>query len=121
MFLVGAKFTLGHKCTKSKLYQILHDSTIEGDNEDFQDCNENLVEAHHDPKLVDSHVLSLHAMQGSQGNDTMRLATKFGNRDPMVTSFGTNYLELSTLTMQFQHQGTTCVLQGIALRAIQLW
>ncbi|KAK5802958.1 hypothetical protein PVK06_030592 [Gossypium arboreum] len=84
MFLVRAKFTLGHKCTKSELYQILHDTTFEGDNEEFQDCNEHLEEVYDDPMLADSHVHSLHAMQGSQGNDTIRLASKFGNKLAMV-------------------------------------
>lgn len=64
-FRCRAKYSPGHKCMKPQLYQLLLEPQIEGDGEEFQDCQESLehTEPERDPPTTP--VLSLHVIQGS--------------------------------------------------------
>lgn len=75
---------------KSQLYQLVVGShnelgveAINSPTEEFQDCPEQLenTEPEAEPNPL---VLSLHALQGSQGHNTMRIAAKIGQFDMII-------------------------------------
>lgn len=79
-FWCGFKYTPGHKCSKPQVYQLvvepLEDGSAEAKNpyqEDFQDCSEQL-KATEFGSGSSTPVLSLHALHGSQGHNTMRFS-----------------------------------------------
>ncbi|KAA3484915.1 Integrase, catalytic core [Gossypium australe] len=65
-FWCGLKFTPVHKCVKSQLYQLFLDSTSDD-------------ESPQDDEVAKTPVLLLHALQGSHGLQTMRIAAHIGN------------------------------------------
>ncbi|KAJ8759795.1 hypothetical protein K2173_009896 [Erythroxylum novogranatense] len=77
-----AKYSFGHKCTRSQLYQLL----IEGEDaeEDFEDCQDNPELLLADATLEEMPTLSLHAMLGSAGYDTMRIQAMIGNKSVVI-------------------------------------
>lgn len=86
----ASKYTPGHKCVRSQLYQLVIDVAAEVENDqksptsdDFQDCLEKLESVERE---VDSGppILSLHALNGSQGHNTMRLLARIGNADVIM-------------------------------------
>ena len=75
----GVKFILGHRCIRSQLYHILIDQVeeVEGDLEEFLDCTETLEdEGHKDSSEGYNTIISLHALMGTEGCQTMRLMGK---------------------------------------------
>ena len=78
----GIKFTKGHQCLKSQLYHMLleidHDS--DEDNDLFLDCEEPLGVASVVPKEDDRPAISLHALIGIIGYNTMRVQGKIRNQ-----------------------------------------
>ena len=71
----GIKFTKGHTCLKSQLYHILIDSNNEIEEEDdlFLDCPNSLEEVESLQKEEDRPMISLHALTGTKGYQTMRV------------------------------------------------
>ncbi|GMJ02985.1 hypothetical protein HRI_003967700 [Hibiscus trionum] len=81
-FLCAAKYTSGHKCQKSQLYQIMVEGIEEeGDQEEFLDCEDHGDLATIEGLVSDSHVLSLQAMWGAAQWETMKLQIKVDNVD----------------------------------------
>ena len=78
----GIKFTRGYQCLKSQLYHMLletdHDS--DEDNDLFLDCEEPLGVAGVVPKEDDRLVISLHALIGTVGYNTIRVQGKIKNQ-----------------------------------------
>ncbi|GMI89935.1 hypothetical protein HRI_002662800 [Hibiscus trionum] len=81
-FWCAAKYSPGHKCQKSQMYQILVEGIEEeGDQEEFLDC-----EDHGDLNNIEGPgseppVLSLQAMWGTDQWETMKLRIRVGHMD----------------------------------------
>ncbi|KAA3469464.1 reverse transcriptase [Gossypium australe] len=80
-FQCSSKYTPGHKCSKSQLYQLIIEPQVDQDTdaksptyEDFQYCLEQL-ETTDQENETPTPVLYLRALQGSQGHNTMRFLT----------------------------------------------
>ena len=78
----GIKFTSGHRCFRSQLYQLLVDNgnEAEEENELFLDCEDSLNESVNVMKEEESPVISLHALTGMTGYHTMRVQGKIKNQ-----------------------------------------
>ena len=79
----GQKFVQGHNCIRSQLYHILIDDTTanEGEPEEFQDCMDSMEEGEHkEDSEVISPTISLHALLGVEGCQTMRIMGKIKNQ-----------------------------------------
>ncbi|KAG8503273.1 hypothetical protein CXB51_001257 [Gossypium anomalum] len=75
-FWCGAKYQAGHKCMKSQLYRCLLESPSEGEVEDFEECSEKLEESGAEDEAPKSPMVSLYALTGLQGHNTMRVAAR---------------------------------------------
>ncbi|KAL4341195.1 hypothetical protein GQ457_08G021940 [Hibiscus cannabinus] len=95
-FWCTAKYTPGHKCARSQVFQISVDGfEDEGELEEFQDCEE----SHEVPK-TEGHVLSLQAMWGMSAWETMRLEISIeGHKLIALLDSGSthNFLSLSAM------------------------
>ncbi|KAK8282543.1 hypothetical protein V6Z12_D08G034600 [Gossypium hirsutum] len=78
-FWCGAKYHMGHKCVKSQLYQFLLEPLSEGEADEFQECSEKLEEIGTEEESLKSPIISLHALNGLQGHNTMRVAARVGS------------------------------------------
>lgn len=83
-FWCGAKYNIGHKCVKPQIYQLLLDPCIEGEGEEFLECLDQLEDPTLAEETAQGPVLSLHAIQGSQGLNTMRVVACFGNAKVII-------------------------------------
>ncbi|KAL4326013.1 hypothetical protein GQ457_11G028360 [Hibiscus cannabinus] len=78
-FWCAAKYTPGHKCAKSQLFQIAVEGIEEdGEPEVFLDCEEEGELAGREGGKADSPILSLHAMWGASSWETMKIQVKIG-------------------------------------------
>ena len=75
----GVKFTRGHTCYKSQLYQMLVEGSddTEEDTDLFLDCEDSIAT---DQKVEESPVISLHALTGTTDYHTMRVQGKIKNQ-----------------------------------------
>ena len=83
----GVKFTFGHKCVRSQLYQLLMEDMDdkEGEVEEFVDCRENIKELGATKEDTGAlHTISLHALVGTEGHQTMRMTGKIKNQLLMI-------------------------------------
>ncbi|GMI67460.1 hypothetical protein HRI_000415300 [Hibiscus trionum] len=81
-FWCAAKYTPGHKCQKSQLYQILVEGIEEeGDQDEFLDCEDPGDVPTIEGPVSDSPVLSLQAMWGADQWETMKLSIRIGGLD----------------------------------------
>lgn len=87
-FWCGSKYSPSHKCFKSQLYQLVvepvweHGSDMKSSSfEEFPDYSKQLDIA---DQVPGSPVLSLHALQGLQGHNTMRFTAIVGNTEVIV-------------------------------------
>ncbi|KAK8260908.1 hypothetical protein V6Z12_D13G150900 [Gossypium hirsutum] len=78
-FWCGVKYHTGHKCVKSQLYQFLLEPLSDSEADEFQECSEKLEENGTDEEVPKSPIISLHALTGLQGHNTMRVATRVGS------------------------------------------
>ncbi|KAG8483504.1 hypothetical protein CXB51_022371 [Gossypium anomalum] len=78
-FWCGAKYQPGHKCVKSQLYQFLWEPLSDSDVEEFQECSNKLEEGSLEEDQSKSPVISLNALNGLQGHNTMRIAARVGS------------------------------------------
>ena len=71
----GIKFTKGYMCLKSQLYHILVDDSNDTEKEDdlFLDCLNSLEKVEDVQKEKDMPIISLHALIGTKGYQTMRV------------------------------------------------
>ena len=79
----GQKYSFNHTCVKSQLYHILVDNSLDKDMEtdEFMDCVEHMEEMEAAAKEEEVRpVISLHAMLGTNGYQTMRLHGKIKNQ-----------------------------------------
>lgn len=83
-FWCGAKYNIGHKCVKPQIYQLLLDPCIEGEGEEFLECLDQLEDPTLAEETAQGPLLSLHAIQGSQGLNTMRVVACFGNAKVII-------------------------------------
>ncbi|KAL4379791.1 hypothetical protein GQ457_02G012610 [Hibiscus cannabinus] len=113
-FWCASKYTPGHKCAKSQLYQIVVDRVEEeGEPEVFLDCEEDVGEGMKGSK-IDNPVLSLHAMWGMAGYETMRLRVKMGGVElvALVDSGSThNFLNITVAKRLEFKLGQSCNLK----------
>lgn len=77
-FWCGAKYYVGHKCVKSQLYQFLWEPHSDDEVEEFQECSDKLEESSPEEESSKSLVISLHALIGLQGHNTMRVVVRVG-------------------------------------------
>ncbi|XP_012453555.1 uncharacterized protein LOC105775598 [Gossypium raimondii] len=77
-FWCGVKYHAGHKCMRSQLYQVLLEPHSDGEIEEFQECSDKLEENGVDEEGLTSPTISLNALTGMQGHNTMRMAAKLG-------------------------------------------
>lgn len=73
-FWCEVKYHVGHKCVKSQLYQLFLKPYSDGEGEEFQECPKQLENPHLEESPPQSLILALHAIQGTQGHNTMRIA-----------------------------------------------
>ena len=82
----SVKYTPGHTCVKSQLYQILvekaDDSMQEGDV--FTDCAKTLADIKEDKEEDQQPIISLHAILGTGDSQTMRLQGKIKNTQLII-------------------------------------
>ncbi|KAK5840865.1 hypothetical protein PVK06_009770 [Gossypium arboreum] len=78
-FWCGEKYQPGHKCVKSQLYQFLWEPLSDSDVEEFQECSDKLEEGSPEEDQSKSPVISLNALNGLQGHNTMRVAAWVGS------------------------------------------
>ncbi|MBA0859949.1 hypothetical protein Goshw_012363, partial [Gossypium schwendimanii] len=71
-FWCGAKYHMGHKCVKPQLYQFLPEPMSDSEVEEFHVYSDQLEEVIPKDSLSKSHIISLHAITGSQGQNTIR-------------------------------------------------
>lgn len=77
-FWCAAKYHVGHKYMKSQLYQFLLEPSSDSEAEEFQECPEKLNENVTEGEDSKAPVISLHALIGLQGHNTMRVAARLG-------------------------------------------
>ncbi|KAA3473045.1 Retrovirus-related Pol polyprotein from transposon 17.6 [Gossypium australe] len=70
---------MGHKCIKSQLYQFLLKLMSNSEVEDFQECSDQLEEAVCKESPPKSPIIFLHAITGSKGHNTLRVAARAGS------------------------------------------
>ena len=83
----GTKFTFGHRCMRSQLYQLLVEGMDdkEGETEEFADCVENLDDlGTTNEETGGLHAISLHALWGTEGHQTMRMIGKIKNQTLVI-------------------------------------
>ncbi|KAL4334964.1 hypothetical protein GQ457_07G040680 [Hibiscus cannabinus] len=123
-FWCPAKYTPGHKCTRSQLYQLLMEGNEgEGELEEFVDCEEKLDVDVQDTSGAEIHVLSLQAMWGSTGYETMRILVTIQKRQlvALIDSGSThNFLSLgvvkaSGLVVEKRHQLKVTIADGSSI------
>ncbi|KAG8490490.1 hypothetical protein CXB51_013599 [Gossypium anomalum] len=78
-FWCRAKYQVGHKCFRSQLYQVLLDPLSDSEAKEFQECSDKLDENGLDKEASESPVISLHALTGLQGHNTMRVVARVGS------------------------------------------
>ena len=79
----GLKYSANHACVKSQLYNILVDNhnSSEAETEEFLDCVDSMEEMDTMPVEADTRpAISLHAMIGTVGYQTMRIQGKVKNQ-----------------------------------------
>lgn len=89
-FLCLTRYTPGHKCDKSQLYQLVVEfsreleSDLKSSNSDkYQGCHEKLEGG--EPEVESgSPILSLHALTGSQGHNTLRFVAQIGQYEVVI-------------------------------------
>ncbi|KAL4312297.1 hypothetical protein GQ457_01G050670 [Hibiscus cannabinus] len=117
----SAKYSPGHKCTRSQLYQLLMEGIDgEGEHEEFVDCTEKLDPESTEGLGSDIPVLSLQAMWGSTGCETMRIAVTINKQDwvALIDSGSThNFLSLGVvkangLTVEKRNQLRVTIADG---------
>ncbi|KAG8495806.1 hypothetical protein CXB51_007710 [Gossypium anomalum] len=69
----------GHKCTKSQLYQLFLEPLSDSEAKDFHECSKKLEESVTKEENPKSPMISLHALTGLQGHNTMRVAARVGS------------------------------------------
>ncbi|KAL4295662.1 hypothetical protein GQ457_12G011410 [Hibiscus cannabinus] len=80
-FWCAAKYTPGHKCTKTQLFQIMVEGLEdEGEQEEFLDCEEHGEPVFVDGSKLDSPTISLQAMWGATCCETMKLELGIGGK-----------------------------------------
>ncbi|KAL4384325.1 hypothetical protein GQ457_15G019630 [Hibiscus cannabinus] len=78
-FWCAAKYTPGHKCVRTQLFQIMVEGTEdEGEVEEFVDCEEVIELNSHENLKGETPVLSLQAMWGADCWETMKIQVKVG-------------------------------------------
>ena len=83
----GVKFVVGHNCLKSQLYHMLVESDVdtEAEIEEFSDCVESLEEvAGEQSNEGERPIISLHALVGTDGYQTMRLQGRIKNHKVII-------------------------------------
>lgn len=99
-FWCGAKYHVGHKCVKGKLYQVLLNTQSDGKVDEFQKCIENLEDPSTEEQALaqpQDPVVYLHAIKGSQDPHTVRFETFVGNDKAIVlmdSSSTHNFMDL---------------------------
>ena len=93
--LCNQKFGFGHNCIKTQLYNILMDGSdaIKGEHEEFVDYMEQLEDVgQKDQSDIDSPIISLHVLTGTEGCQTMRVLGKIKRQSVvmLIDSSGTN-------------------------------
>ncbi|GMI89777.1 hypothetical protein HRI_002647000 [Hibiscus trionum] len=79
-FWCAAKYSPGHKCQKSQLYQILVEGIEEeGEQEEFLDCEDHGELTNIEGPATESPILSLQAIWGTDQWETMKLRIRVGN------------------------------------------
>lgn len=124
-----SKYTPGHKCAKSQIYQLVIEALVELDNElksltsnEFQDFPEKLEVTEVEVELVAS-VLSLHALNGSQGHNTTRLLARIGPCKTiiLVDSGSThNFMDCKLVKQLHLHVDPSCKLKVMVANDVQL-
>lgn len=108
-FWCGLKYSPGHKCTKSQLYQLVVDPSWDNEPEihspsqdEFQDCVEQLdlteVSSGNAPP-----VLSLQALQGLQGPTTMRFFAAIDQSQVVVLVDSGSTLHITSSTLRWRN------------------
>lgn len=91
-FWCGAKYQAGHKCVRFQLYQVLLDPLSNSEAEEFQECSDKLDENGSKEESSKSPVISLHALTGLQGYNTMRVAARVGSSWAIIlVNFGSTH------------------------------
>ena len=82
----GVKYTYGHSCVKSQLYQILLEDNEDSNQEEevFTDCVETMEDTLQVRDDSQQLVISLHAMLGTGNTQTMRLQGKLKNTKVII-------------------------------------
>ena len=96
----GVKYTMGHQCVKSQLYQMLVEEPEEHqrENEIFTDCIDTLYEVAKSGDEVPKPLVSLYAMLGTKDSQTMRLQGRTKNIQVviLVDSYSShNFMDLA--------------------------
>ena len=83
----GMKFTPGHTCVRSQIYQILVKDleAKEGEMEKYIDCPDTLEELGSNVEEFGAlHTISMQALIGTDGHQTMRLTGKVKNQSLVI-------------------------------------
>ncbi|XP_016670128.1 uncharacterized protein [Gossypium hirsutum] len=125
-FWCGSKYSPGHKCSKSQLYQLIIEPVREQGSDMKRSSFEEFSDFFDQLDLVDpipeSLVLSLHAFQGLQGHNTMRFPTVIGNTEvvALVDSGSThNFIDLKVakrLNLVIESESTLRVMVSNGVR-----
>ncbi|MBA0618556.1 hypothetical protein Godav_027877 [Gossypium davidsonii] len=70
-FWCRAKYHVGHKCVKPQLYQFLPEPMSDSEVKEFHEYSNQLEEVIPEDSPSKSHIISLHAITGSQGHNTI--------------------------------------------------
>ncbi|GMJ07956.1 hypothetical protein HRI_004464800 [Hibiscus trionum] len=133
-FWCPSKYTLGHRCTRSQLFQLLMEGNdIEGENEEFVDCEDRLDAEGGDatgpektyPEIP---VLSLQAMWGAGGCETMKVNVLIKRQKivALIDSGSThNFLSLGAtkaygLIVEQKHQMRVTIADGGFIQSLGL-
>ena len=87
MYVVWAKFIAGHNCLRSQLYYMLVESEVDHENEaeEFSDCMDFLDDPTGGQQVdTDRPIISLHALSGTDGYQTMRIQGKVKNHTMII-------------------------------------
>ncbi|GMI77908.1 hypothetical protein HRI_001460100 [Hibiscus trionum] len=99
-FWCASKYTPGHKCARTQLYQIMVEGAEdEVEPEVFLDCEEVIDLGHTDTNKEEGPILSLSALWGAANWETMRLKIRLQGRDCVAlvdTGSTHNFLSIST-------------------------
>lgn len=110
MFLMCGQIQLWPQMHESQLYQLLLGPQLDGDAEELQDFQEHLKVTKQEREALTSPILPLHAIQRSQGHNTMKIAAQIGTTWVIIlVDLGNTYNFMDTklvrkLCLPMEHQ-----------------